>query len=390
MNMHGFITPVSKDSPTASRSRVAGLLAWMRRHRSILLVVGLPTLLVSGYYYLLCADQYQSQAQFVVRSSDGSPGIGGGFGQMLGLAGAVSQSQSDAMSVSEYLVSHEAIERLRKPLDLIAMFRRPEADALSELRPADPTPEKLLKYYQEKVLIEFDRETGISTLNVRSFRSDDSFRLINALLTLGEDQVNQLNRRATSDAVATARTQLAEAEQNAATIQRRITNFRQGSRDIDPIGTGQAQIGTVSELNATLAAARAQLSAMGSMIDRSSPQYQAMAARVRALTSEIQSQSGRLAGSGTTIASNLGSYEDLKVRQEFAAKRYEAAAANLEKARDQASRKQLYLVRIVEPNRPVKSEFPERGRIVLTIFLGLLISYWIGWLLVAGVREHAA
>ena len=390
MNMHGFITPVSKDVAKSRRSRMAGLYLWLRDRRSIMLFVALPTLLVTGYYYLISADQYQSQAQFVVRSSDGSPGIGNGFGQMLGLAGAVSQSQSDAMSVSEYLVSHEAIDRLRKPLDLIAMFRRPEADALSELRPANPTPEKLLKYYQEKVLIDFDRETGISTLNVRSFRSEDSFRLINALLTLGEEQVNQLNRRATNDAVATARTQLAEAEENAAAMQRQITSFRQGSRDIDPIGSGQAQIGTVAQLNASLASARAQLSAMGTMIDRNSPQYQAMSARVQALSTEIQSQSARLTGSGTTIASNLGNYEDLKVRQDFAAKRYEAAAANLEKARDQASRKQLYLVRIVEPNRPVKSEFPERGRIVLTVFLGLLISYWIGWLLVAGVREHAA
>lgn len=390
MNMHGFITPVSKDTLAVRRSRISGLFAWMRRHRSILLLVGLPTLLIGGYYYLIAADQYQSEAHFVVRSSDGSPSIGGGFGQMLGLAGAVSQSQADAMSVSEYLVSHEAVARLRKPLDLIGMFRRPEADALSELRPADPTPEKLLKYYQEKVLIEFDRETGISTLSVRSFRSDDSFRLINALLMLGEEQVNQLNRRSTNDAVSMARKQLAEAEENASAVQRRLTSFRQGSRDIDPVGSGQAQIGTVAQLNGNLAAARAQLSAMGNLIDRNSPQYQAMAARVRSLTAELQAQSGRLAGSGTTIASNLGDYEDLKVRQEFAAKRYEAAAANLEKARDQASRKQLYLVRIVEPNRPVKSEFPERGRIVLTVFLGLLITYWIGWLLVAGVREHAA
>jgi capsular polysaccharide transport system permease protein len=110
---------------------------------------------------------------------------------------------------------------------------------------------------------------------------------------------------------------------------------------------------------------------------------------VRSLERELAGQSGRLTGTGQSIAGNLGGYEDLKVRQDFVAKRYEAAAANLEKAREQASRQQLYLVRIVEPNMPVKSEFPQRGRIVLTVLLGLLIAYLIGWLLVAGVREHA-
>jgi capsular polysaccharide transport system permease protein len=38
---------------------------------------------------------------------------------------------------------------------------------------------------------------------------------------------------------------------------------------------------------------------------------------------------------------------------------------------------------------PVKSLFPERGRIVLTVFLSLLVGYGIGWLLVAGVKEHS-
>jgi capsular polysaccharide transport system permease protein len=36
----------------------------------------------------------------------------------------------------------------------------------------------------------------------------------------------------------------------------------------------------------------------------------------------------------------------------------------------------------------VKSLYPERGRIVITVFFSLLIAYAVGWLMLAGVREH--
>ena len=133
---------------------------------------------------------------------------------------------------------------------------------------------------------------------------------------------------------------------------------------------------------------------MGAFVSRSSPQYVAMARQVRSLQSQLAAQSGRLAGSsaasGSDIANNLGGYESLRLRQEFAGKRYEAAAAALAQARERAQRQQLYLVRVVDANMPVKSLFPQRGRIVLTAFVALLLVYSIGWLIAAGVREHAA
>ena len=66
------------------------------------------------------------------------------------------------------------------------------------------------------------------------------------------------------------------------------------------------------------------------------------------------------------------------------------AAASLEKAREQAIQQQLYLQRVVNPNMPVKALYPERGRILGTVLVSLLLIYSIGWLIVAGVREHAA
>ncbi len=395
MNMHGIITPALEDERLHRPSPLERAMAWVRAKRMFLLIVVLPTLLVAGYYFLFAADQYQSEAHFMVRAAETTPVVGSGLGQVLSAAAGPSQSQTEAMSVADYMTSHDIVRTLQARINLIERFRRPEADILSRLRGDTVTPEKLLKYYRQQVKVQYRSDDGITALTVRAFRPQDSYDIIKTLLALGEQRVNALNVRSYNDSLALATRQLREAEDGVARSQVAITRYRQTRGDIDPEGSGKAQIGLVSTLNQNLSVARAQLAAMTGVIRPDSPQYVALARRVRALSAQVASQSGKLAGSGasggnSTIAQDLGGYEDLRIRQEFAAKRYETAAASFEKAREQAQKQQLYVVRIVDANMPVKSQFPERWRIVGTIFVGLLLTYAIGWLIVAGVREHAA
>ncbi|HJT52178.1 MAG TPA: hypothetical protein VJ734_09605 [Nitrosospira sp.] len=390
MNVQGIIRPAAmiETMPESWKSRI---INWTVRKRYLLLVVFAPTALLASYLYLIASDQYQSEAHFIVSSGRDNASIPPtGLGQMLGISAAFTGAQGQVFSVTDYLQSHDAVEALRKKADLVGMFRRPGIDFFNKLWVVNPTPEKLLRYYRGKVSVRYDRDSGITTLKVRAFRPDDSYKISENLLQLGEARVNEMNRRSYNDAVAMARGQFAQAEQGVADIQHRITAYRQIGHDIDPQGTGEAQTKLVIGLRGNLASAQTQLDSMGSAISHSSPQYVALSRHIEALRRELANQAGTLTGSGSTIAQNLGGYEDLKVRQDFAAKRYEAAAAALEKARMEAQKQQLYLVRVVNPNMPVKALFPEREKIVLTVFIGLLLAYSIGWLIAAGVREHAA
>jgi capsular polysaccharide transport system permease protein len=387
--MHGIIKPQSTQEAGEQISWADRLTRWGRRNKWFVLLVLLPTLLVAMYQYLIAADQYQSEAHFVVRTGDASPTPSSGFSQFLGLGGGMSQSRSDAMSVNDFLDSQQAVDILNKRLNLVERFRRSEADVATQLWFPQPTPETLLKYYRKRVDVRFNQETGITSLHVRSFRPDDSYAIIGELLKLGEERVNLINKRSQTDALSNARRQVAEAETALVDIQGKLTAYRQQRGDLDPEGSGKAQITLVSTLEGQLTAARAQLNAMRGIISPNAPQFVATAAKVRALEAQVAAQRGQLATGGSAIAARLGGYQDLQIRQEFAAKRYEMAAASLEKARNEAIKQQLYIVRVVDPNMPVKSEYPKRGEILLTVFLSLLIAYGIGWLLVAGVREHS-
>jgi len=386
--MHGIIKPHS-DQQTEQLDLREQFVGWARRNKWFLAIVLVPTFVVAVYYYLLAADQYQSEAHFIVKTGDNSPMPSGGLSQLLGMGGGLSQARGEAVAVNDYLDSQQAVLALNRSTGLVERFRRPEADYATRLWYSQPTPEALLKYYRRMVDVQSNPETGITVLKVRSFRPEDSYVIVNQLLRLGEERVNMINRRSQNDALANARRSLVEAERELATIQGRLTGFRQTQGDLDPSGSGKAQIELVATLQGQLTNARAQLNAMQGIISPSSPQYVATAARVRALEAQVAGQTGKLAGGGGAIAARLGNYQDLEIRQEFASKRYEAAAANLERARETAIRQQLYIVRVVDPNLPVKSQYPQRGKIVLTVFLSLLVAYGIGWLLAAGVREHS-
>lgn len=367
------------------RSVVQKLKEW----RNFLLLVVLPTVAFATYQYLIAADQFETTSDFLVKTGENSQAPMSSFGQILGIGGQ-SQSQSEILSVPVYMGSHEVVAILGKQINLLKIFRRPEADIFSKMADPSPEPEKLLKYYRGKVNVRYNSDTGIMHMSVRSFRPSDSLKITNALLSLGEQKINLMNQRRYRDALGSAQMQLERAEKNAADIQREITIFRQINQDVDPELSGQAQIKLVAELNSKLASLRAQLISVGVAVSRESPQYRALQNQVSALEAETASQARKMGGANAAIASTLGKYEALKIRQELAAKNYEAAAVGLQRAAEQAQKQQLYFITIVSPNLPVRSLYPKREELILTLFCFLLISYGIGWLIYAGMREHEA
>ena len=374
-------------TPEARAPRLATL--WYQ-HRIFLAVVVLPTLLAALYYFAIAADQYESEARFVVRSTQSQlPQGANGLGQMLGLAGVLNDAQAQSFSVGDYLGSHDAVAALHDKVDLVSLFRRPEADIVSRLWWVEPSPETLLRFYRRQVTVAFSQDTGITTLRGHAFRPADAQALASWLLTLSESRVNAFNQRAVEDAVRVATAELKEAESQVIDAQRSLTAFRLQQRDIDPEKTGAGQLTLVGRLEEALAQARAQLSAMQATVNSDSPQVVALRDRVVGLERQLSAQNARMTDAQGT-APRMADYQRLQMKLDFAAKRYAGVATALETARENALKQQLYIVRVVEPNLPVRALYPRSLLIVTSVFASLLVAYGIGWLIVAGVREHAA
>ena len=356
-------------------------------NRAFVALVIAPTLIFSTYLGLFASNQYESSADFVVRRAEAAKSPVD-VGQLLGFSLGSSGGEADASVVQEYLLSHDAVARLRAENDLVGVFTRDGTDWLSRIWFAPPSPERLLKYYRQMITIRADEQTGITHLTVHAFRPGDAHDLAEKLLQMGEEQVNALNQRTSLDQVTSAQRAADEASHELNTVESELTTYRQSHLDVDPADTGKAQVTMVTGLTPNLIAARARLNAMQGVISSSSPQYQALARQVRTMEAQVSGQSSRIVGGDHSIANRLGDYEKLVIKRQEVAQVYAVAAGQLTLAKEEAKRKKLYLIRVVEPNLPVKSEFPQRGELILTLFGALIFAYSIGWLLWAGVKEH--
>lgn len=360
---------------------------WRRLPIGFLLVVALPTLLAALYYLVIATPRYVSEARFIVRASNQSqPSAIGVALQGVGL----STTQSDAFAVHEYIKSRDALRELSRRFDIAAILNPPGADAFSRYpRPWDSRGEEgLYKGLGRFVVVGYDSTTGISTLRVEAFRAEDARQLNLALLAGGEQLVNRLNERAVGDAVTDATLARDEARTRLSGIQQQLTAFRNREGFIDPEISARESSSLIGGLLATVAQLRADRAQLVGEAPQS-PQLPILDGRIAAYERQIAAERAKVAGASTSLAPRVGIYEDLNLQRELADRELTQATASLLAAQQEARRQKLYLDRIVNPNLPDKPTQPRRWIAILTVFASSILIYGVGWLIWAGVREHA-
>jgi capsular polysaccharide transport system permease protein len=375
---------ISEAKPVINRPKLTPL-------RLYIVSVIVPTLCVLAYLLAIATPQYRSDAQFVVRGMQPEPATPSGLGQLLGAGAGLSGTQKEAQSIREYLLSNDAITALKaQKISIVDLYTRPDADYFSRLRPFRPQAEQLLEYYREKVSVNHSSEDNIIRVSATAFSPRDAERITSALIAMGESRVNELNARAIEAGTALANGELIEAEDELANIQTELTGFRDITGDIDPAKNSEGVQKMIAEQEGVLAREKALMADMNRYLDASSPQMIAMRSRVAELERALNQTQSKLTGNPKAIAKRLARYEELKLRQSFAAKRYDAARVGVETAQAQAAKQRLFLVQLIKPSKPERPVAPKPWRTALALFLALSAAFGILWLLIAGIREHQA
>lgn len=346
-----------------------------------------PTLLAIAYFYGYASNQYVSEARFVVRSRADAPQVSLSGMLSAAVGGAGGAAAGEAYSVRDFLTSHDAVMRTNERLDLVRIWGRDEADLIARLWNDDP--ERLTKYYGSMVSVSFDSTTGVVTLRVRSFTPEDSKAIADTLLALSEQLVNSLSERAREDALRIARAEVGIAERRVLDSREALSRFRQQQQELDSAGAVQAAVQAMGQLEGQLIAAQAELRERMSFMRPDNVALQNTRNRIEALERQIVAERTRRTQGDGALAHQLGTFERLMLEREFADRQLASATASLETARIEAQRQQMYLSRVVEPNLAVYPLYPRKLISVGSIFLGLSVAFGIGWLLVAGMREHA-
>jgi capsular polysaccharide transport system permease protein len=361
-----------------------------------LLLVILPTVLATVYYYRYASDQYVSEAHFIIQGSS-APKMDF-LGALTGLPGA-GGSTSDAMIIRDYILSADFIQDIEPELDLRAHYSNPAIDAYARL-PADASQEDLVEYWQKMIDIEHDLTSGISTVTMTAFDPETSKKLVTLALKQSELLVNKLSANLRTDALQIAEKEVLSAEAEVNSLREQLTAFRQQQDVLDPASQANARIEReetarltrLSELQTQLSQAEAELAQVSAFMQPETMRVKTAQTKVNSLRQQIAKEQAKSVaqsrGQSTEVASQLAQYTELQSRLGFTEQLYKSKQAALEQARLEIDRKQRYLTVTVQPNLPDEAIKPEKISGILTVLLLSFLFWGIGSLSVAAIRDH--
>lgn len=362
---------------------------WKERKRPSLLflfTVIIPTSLAAVYFGVLASDVYVSQAQFVVRSPD-KPATSG-LGVLLKSVG-FSNAGDEIFASQDYVLSRDALRALNRKGAVERAYTRPGVSIFDRFNPLgwDGSFEDLYDYYVDKVAVEHNSTSSITTLSVKAFTAEDAFRFNKQLLAQAEGLVNRLNTRGQSDLVEYAQRETQEAEQAGLRASQELARYRDQRGVIDPERQATVQLQLVSKLQDELIGARTQLLQLRALAPEN-PQIPLLETRIGALTREIDVALGQVSGASGSLSATAVRYQRLQLEREFADRRLTAALTSLQEARNEGRRQQAYVERIVQSSLPDEAQLPRRLRGIFATFVFTLIVWFIMKMLIAGIREH--
>lgn len=362
----------------------------LRRNPWFVAGVILPVFLSAVYFFGIASDQYVSESRFVIKAPNQRGPQTTSFANIIQSTG-LSSGQEQSNQVIDFVRSRSALATLDKKLNVKKTYGNSAIDFLSRFPRfwEDDAFEDLYDYYKTKIEISHDNDTGLVVLRTIAFTPKDASAINGLLLQQSETLVNQLNENSRTKAISEAESRVVEAQARVNKALAAISDYRSKSRLVEPLKEATGVVEIANRLIVERAALEAQLSTVR-QVTPDHPSIPVLREQIASLSREIERQNSRLVGGGAnTISRKLPDYEALTLEQELASQLLVLSQTSLEQARTEALKQQFYLERVVEPNTPDLPEYPKAFKTVLTILGFALCLYFIIWMFVVGILEHA-
>ena len=190
-----------------------------------------------------------------------------------------------------------------------------------------------------------DGPSGIVTLQVRAFRSEDAVAIAKAVLEFSEALVNRVSDRARHDAMEMSEKEVRRAYGLTQAALADMNQFRNSAGMIDPVQAGTEIGKLLLPLLTEKIKLESELFVASKELNDNAPSVRALKSRLESAEKQIADLKAKLtnAAGGQTIANSLSKFEELELQRQFAEKLYTLAQADLDRARIRANRQSIYL-----------------------------------------------
>jgi capsular polysaccharide transport system permease protein len=350
-------------------------------------LLGVPIGLALFYFIVLAAPRYVSESMVSVRLATVAPTVIPG---MISLTGAPTPlSYEDTLYLMEYIQSRTMLDAIETKLSLRAHYEKPTFDIIGRLWPHTST-EWYLWYWQQRVIMSFDDQSGLLTIDAQAFDPQTALKLQRTILQLSEQWVNDYSWRIAREQIDFAQKLSDQANQRLQVSKLAVVDFQTKYHLLDPVSQTVAASSLTASLQATLAAQQSTLSGLLAYMSPDSGQIATLRGQIAATQSQLNTERMRsTVGNDNDRLTMLNvQYSNLQTEEALSNNNYLAAAAALDAARVDAQRKLKSLAIIEDATSPDSALYPRYIYDMITIIVVCVLTYTIVRLVIATILEH--
>ena len=354
-----------------------------------LIIVVVPTFIGVIYNLFLATPIYVAEAKVVVKSLGGGE-MPGGLGSLLSAVGVLYPSTSGAYLVMDHVRSRDVMFNLEGKFGIKEYYSSEEWDILRRFDPfhLDPSYENFYQYYTNRVVeIFLDTNSGVVTLRVRGKDPGYPTEILEELISISEDFVNRVNRRASMTALRYYREQLERSKEKVREFAKKVKRFLMEKKVVAPEQEVGVLLGMVAELQGHLISKQLELSTIESVAPEN-PKISQLRREIKELKKEIDSFLSKITGRKDSLAIHSVELELLKAELLMLQKEVEMNLGAFLQSQNQAHLQHLFIETVEKPTKPDAPTEPKAGRNIFVIFAISFALWGVVSLLIAGVREH--
>jgi capsular polysaccharide transport system permease protein len=334
-------------------------------------MLAVPIVLSIIYFAFIAAPRYASQAIIAVRLATVAPTVIPG---MISLTGSPTPlSYEDTLYLMEYIQSRTMLDAIDARLQLRKHYEQPTIDIVGKLW-KNTSQEWFLWYWNQRVLMTFDDQSGLLTIEAQAFDKKMALALQKNILAMSDFA----QKLADSD------------NKRLQDVKFSVVDFQTKYHLLDPVSQTTASNSLTATLQATLASQETTLNSMMTFMAADTAQIMALRGQIGATQAQLNAEKMRTtSGSDSERLTTLNvQYSNLLLDETLAFNDYVAAAAALQAAKVDASRKLKSLVIIEDATTPTSSTYPRWIYDMTTILIVTVLLYTIVRLTIATILEH--
>jgi len=299
-----------------------------------------------------------------------------------------SSNMQDSMLIEKYIYSWEMFNLIDGEFNLTKHYMGKDLDFLQR-RYSFSKPDSFYELYRDRVVVNYDERS--STLDIAFLHTNPKIakEILEFIIKEAEKKLNIFNKENGKELLAFLREQVKKNKRILFKSIEKLLEYQNRYKMIDPSIDIKSKSRIIAGLEKQIIQKEIEYSNLIKYMNRNSVEVKSLKSQIENLKQKLNSIKGSLSGSSKReLNRNLFEFERLKSNVEFNKERYKQTLIQLDLALIEATQNAKNFITVIEPTLPKSYFKPDKIKNLFTLFMVLLLSYWIISMIYAIIRDH--